>query len=195
LRLTEFKVGYAFYHDLADSAFSFRRIKASVRSEHDVRLPNNKTASLRSAWANFLCPVGRSRKYCTAGTLALNAEVSAAYTGTGSVVPFYLDETLGGADIYGNDTLRGFVDYRFRGPSRMLFQAEFRHRVWGPFGLYTFADSGKVAQTSADLVFEHMRHDYGIGMYISATNRIVLRAYLGFGSREGIRPNFKPAAL
>jgi len=110
-------------------------------------------------------------------------------------VPFYLDETLGGADIYGNDTLRGFVDYRFRGPSRMLFQAEFRHRVWGPFGLYTFADSGKVAQTSSDLAFEHMRHDYGIGMYISATNRIVLRAYLGFGSGEGIRPNFKPAAL
>lgn len=192
-RLTNLKLGYDFYHDVQDTQLSFRRLRASVRSEYDLRLPNKNTASHRSALANFLCPVGRGAVYCTAGTFALGAEVAAAYTGQNNRVPFYFGETLGGADIYGNDTLRGFVDYRFRGPSRMLYQAEYRHRVWGPLGAFTFADSGRVAEIPSDLAFEHMRHDYGIGLYVSATNRIVFRAYMGFGTGEGIRPNAKPS--
>ena len=43
-------------------------------------------------------------------------------------MPFYLMPTLGG-----NDTLRGFREYRFRGPHAILLQAEYRWEIWiGP---------------------------------------------------------------
>jgi hypothetical protein len=106
-------------------------------------------------------------------------------------VPFYFQETLGGADINGNDTLRGFVDYRFRGASRILFQAEYRHGIWGPLGFLSFYDLGRVAQRPSDISFDHTRHDIGVGLTISATNRVVTRMYVGFGTGEGIRPNYK----
>jgi hypothetical protein len=167
-----------------------------VRSEQDIRIPSHHTASNRSAFQNLACPELRSRKQCSAGTVSFLASVSASYTGQASSVPFYLDETLGGADIYGNDTLRGFADYRFRGPSRMLFQAEYRHQVWGPVGFLSFADAGRVSASATDLAFEHLQHDFRMGLYVSATNRVVFRAYIGFGTREGIRPNGKfPSAL
>jgi hypothetical protein len=36
-----------------------------------------------------------------------------------------------------------------------------------------------------------LKHDIGLGFYVQAANRIVLRAYIGFGSGEGNRPNYK----
>ena len=53
------------------------------------------------------------------------------------------------------------------------------------------ADTGRVAMRPSDLAFEHLRHAVGLGIYISATNRVVFRAYVGFGTGEGIKPNFK----
>ena len=126
-----------------------------------------------------------------AGTIDIVGHVAAAYVGGNSVVPFYLAETLGGADIYGNDTLRGYADYRFRGPSRMFYQAEYRHDLWGPIGFLAFYDVGRVADRPSDLAFQHLRHDFGVGVTLSATNRIVFRAYMGFGTGEGVRPNGK----
>ena len=190
-KFLDLRVGDAFYEDLDGSQFSFQRLTATARTEYDILLPSLGTASRRRAWKQFLCPSSRGARHCSVGTLDIVAHVSAAYTGTNSQVPFYLDETLGGADINGNDTLRGYVDYRFRGPSRMLFQAEYRHGVWGPIGLLGFYDVGRVAERPSDLAFEHLRHDFGLGMTISATNRVVFRAYIGFGTGEGIRPNAK----
>ena len=187
----DFRVGYAFYHDLDGSQFSFRRLTATARTEYEILLPSVGVASRRSVWKQFLCPATRGARHCSAGKLDVLAHISAAYTGTNSSVPFYFDETLGGADIYGNDTLRGYVDYRFRGPSRMLFQGEYRHGIWGPIGFLGFYDVGRVATRPSDLAFEHLRHDFGLGMTISATNRVVFRAYIGFGTGDGIRPNAK----
>ena len=77
-----------------------------------------------------MCPTLRSGTRCSLGDLNLLATVVASYTGANGQVPFYFDQTLGGADINGDDTLRGYADYRFRAPSSVLFQLEYRRVLW-----------------------------------------------------------------
>ena len=59
---------------------------------------------------------------------------------SGQTMPFYLMPSLGG-----NDTLRGFRDYRFRGPHALLLQAEYRFEIWSGLDAALFYDAGKVA--------------------------------------------------
>ncbi len=139
----------------------------------------------------FLCPTIRSFDRCSPGKVSLSGILNIAYTRPGSDVPFYFGETLGGADLNGNDTLRGFVDYRFRGPSRVFFQAEYRHPLWGPVGMLAFFDIGKVGVLPSDLTLENLRHDTGFGVYLQAGQKVLFRAYVAFGSGEGLRPNYK----
>jgi hypothetical protein len=190
-RFSDLRLGYAFYQDLDTTRYSFQRFSATSQTEYQLRLPSIGTASHRSAVQNFLCPEMRGAHHCSPGNISIVGSVSMARTGSGSVVPFYLQDTLGGATIDGVDTLRGFVDYRFRGPSRMFFQTEYRHGIWGPIGFLSFYDVGRVAQRPSDLAFDHLRHDFGLGVTISATNRVVVRAYVAFGTGEAIRPNAK----
>ncbi|MEP6755966.1 MAG: hypothetical protein ABJA67_10735 [Chthonomonadales bacterium] len=190
-RFTDLKLRYAFYHDLDTSRYSFQQFSATSETEYQLRIPSVGTASHRSALKNFLCPEMRGAHHCSLGTLSVLDSLTVAQIGKGSVVPFYLQPTLGGATVDGSDTLRGFVDFRFRGPDRMFFQTEYRHAIWGPVGLISFYDVGRVAQTVSDLSFVHLRHDFGLGLTISATNRVVIRAYVAFGSGEPIRPNAK----
>ena len=75
--------------------------------------------------------------------LTLHGLMTTTYTKGGKTVPFYYQETLGGAgavrefgdEIIGTDgskaTLRGFADLRFRGPHSMLLQAEYGFRSVG----------------------------------------------------------------
>ena len=57
--------------------------------------------------------------------IAARAYVSTSTADAGQTVPFYLMPYLGG-----NDTLRGFREYRFRGPHAVLLQAEYRYEIW-----------------------------------------------------------------
>lgn len=91
----------------------------------------------------------------------------------------------------GYDVLRGFGQYRFRGPSAVLFQVDYRHPLWGPVGLLSFYDMGKVVQERSDLSFAELRHDIGLGLYLHAGNRELARFYIGFGTGEPARPSFK----
>jgi hypothetical protein len=149
-------------------------------------LPSRDTPSHRPATANLLCPSLRSANRCSVGTLQINTSVTASYTEPGRLVPFYLDPTLGGIDINSDDTLRGYRDYRFRGPDAVLFQVEYRHPVWGPLGLLGFYDLGNVAEQAGDLSLSGMRHDLGLGIYFHAGNRELVRFYVGFGA-DGAR--------
>jgi hypothetical protein len=192
LKFSELTTGYAFYHDLDSRRYSFRQFRATSRTEYDVLIQTEHTGSNRSAVSTFLC-TPKPAKECSLGTLAVFAGVTLAQTSANSQVPFYSQPTLGGADIQGRDTLRGFRDYRFRAPNMMLLKAEYRHGVWGPVGFLSFIDLGLVAPKASDLAIEHMRHGIGVGAYFSAGNIIVLRMYVGFGTGEGIRPNAKLA--
>lgn len=133
---------------------------------------------------------------CSLGTILLHGLLTASYASNENAIPFFLQPTLGGTDILGNDTLRGLVDYRLRAPNRVLMQAELDKDIYSPVGIMVFYDTGKVALTPGDLSLSQLRHDIGVGLYLKANNKILIRAYIGFGTGEGSKMNYKwPSAL
>jgi hypothetical protein len=112
--------------------------------------------------------------------LAGRALISTTDAGAGSVIPYYLLPSLGG-----NDTLRGFRAYRFRGPHSLLLQGEYRFEVWSGFDAALFADAGKVAMRREDLNFSDLERDFGIGFRFNTDAGVVARIDLAFGSSDG----------
>jgi hypothetical protein len=112
--------------------------------------------------------------------LAARLFVSTSGTPDGSTMPFFYMPTLGG-----NDTLRGFRDYRFRGPHAILMQGEYRWEIWSGLDGALFYDAGKVANRRADLDLDDLEHDYGFGVRFNTNSGVVLRVDAAFGSRDG----------
>jgi hypothetical protein len=189
---TTLRAGYAFYQAMGDPRLSFQRLSGSSDTSIPLWIPSHNTPSHRTRFANAMCPTLRSGTRCSLGDLNLLANVVASYTGANGQVPFYFDQTLGGSDINGDDTLRGYADYRFRAPSSVLFQLEYRRVLWGPLGLLSFYDTGKVALLPSDISLGQLRHDIGFGLYLRAGNHEVARLYIAFGTGEGtqVKPKF-----
>jgi surface antigen Omp85-like protein len=108
------------------------------------------------------------------------AEVVTTDVSSGQQIPFYLMPTLGG-----NDSLRGFREYRFRGPHALLLQGEYRFEIWSALDGALFYDTGKVADRRSDLDFNHLEHDYGFGFRFNTDNAVIMRVDAGFGSQDG----------
>jgi hypothetical protein len=119
------------------------------------------------------------------GSVSLRALVSKSQVGAGSVVPFYLQRTLGGSDINGERALASYDDYRFRGPHLMLFQENFEHAIWGPIGASVLLEQGAVATQEAGLGSSRFRHSLGIGATIRAGGFPVINASWHTGGPEG----------
>lgn len=203
----EAQITYTHFSDLGSKQFSFQRLEGFASLSFDLSKPLPKPApgrslldqSERSWWRNALC-MENARKGCDIGSITTSTLVTTSYTSSGSAVPFYLQPTLGGADFEGIDTLRGFVDYRFRAPNRLLMQINFDKAVAnlgvkgkpvGKYGLYAFFDAGNVSASPGGLASRGLRTDAGVGASVSVQNKVVLRAYFGFGSGEGSHPNAK----
>jgi len=190
---TKLRGTYEHFTDLNSGTYTFDRMSGFATTSFDLR-KRISTLTL-PAWKSVFC-APMSGGQCSMGQLVFNGLVTASYAGSGKLVPFYFQPTLGGTDIDGVDTLRGLGDYRLRAPNRVLLQGQFDHPVWWFFGISGFYDVGKVALNPGDLTLSHLRHDLGIGAYIKVQNKVVLRAYIGFGGGEGIHPNAKfPSAL
>jgi hypothetical protein len=112
--------------------------------------------------------------------LAARLKVSTTDVGEDERVPFFLLPTLGG-----NDTLRGFRAYRFRGQHSILAQAEYRWEIWSAFDAALFYDAGKVTLRREDLNFKSLEQDYGFGFRFNTDNGIVVRIDAAFGSADG----------
>ncbi len=108
------------------------------------------------------------------------ALVTTTDAGAGHAVPFYEMPTLGG-----HTTLRGFRNYRFRGPHALLLQGEYRIELWSALDLAFFYDAGKVADRRSALDFSDLERDYGFGFRFNTDNGIVMRIDAAFGSRDG----------
>jgi hypothetical protein len=188
---TDVRLTYDHFHDVNSGTSTFDRLQAFAIESFEIRrnIPRHSLPR-RKWWQNVLCQ-GIVGDQCRLGNIVLDGLVTTSFTGNRNSVPFYYQETLGGSDINGLDTIRGLVDYRLRAPNRLLLQADFYHDIWGPFGILGFVDTGRVALTPSDLSFSDLRHDFGAGAYIRAGGNIVLRAYIAFGAGEGSHPNAK----
>jgi hypothetical protein len=134
--------------------------------------------------------------------LTLHQLYSGARAASGSRVPFYLMQTLGGVgdvrsfndQILGSDatkaTLRGFRDLRFRGPYLLLLQAEYRLKVRGPVDMTAFLDAGTVATRRGALDLSRLRHSYGFSTSVMTIDATAVRADFGFGGSEGFHVFF-----
>lgn len=112
--------------------------------------------------------------------IALRGFVSTAQADDGREVPFYMMPALGG-----NDTLRGFRDYRFRGPHALLLSAEYRWEIWSGLDAALFYDAGKVALRRSDIDFSDLESNYGFGFRFNTDNGVIFRVDAAFGSRDG----------
>jgi hypothetical protein len=118
------------------------------------------------------------------GSIGFRVLVSAATASGGNRVPFYLQPTLGGADINGELLLASYQDYRFRGPYLIAMQERLEHSIWGPFGVFVLAEQGKVALDRADLDFSGLTASTTIGLTLRAGGFPMVNLSFSWG-REG----------
>ncbi len=159
------------FHEASNGPFSFRRA--------DV------------AWVQSYTPdVRRNDSDIDLGTISLVSRLVTSIAPAGNSVPFYLQPTLGGADIFNQDVLRSYHDYRFRAPHVLSFQTEYEHKIKGPLGALLFWDVGKVAQARSDLDVSHLRHSFGFGITFRTGGFPVFKLYYALGGREGSHINY-----
>jgi len=103
-----------------------------------------------------------------------------------SVVPFYLDPTIGGSDINGQPLLASYPDYRFRAPNLIVLRETIEHAVPKlPLGVYFSADQGKVAMRRDDIDFSSLRKSYTVGLTVHAGGLPVVYLLFAWGGGEG----------
>ncbi len=178
------RVGYDFYQDAGSGLYSTRRFSMDVLQKF---YPESQKEPNGGAGGS----VRKQVKYDS--VFYLGGRFAAASAADANVVPFYLMDTIGGSDINNVATLRGFQDYRFRGPDLFTIQTQYERRLWGPVGILAFYDAGEVAGRVTDLSFSTLRQSFGTGLTIWSGNKVWFRAYIGLGSGEGRHTYFRIA--
>lgn len=176
-----------------DTHYSFRRWTADLGHEfplyHKVRL-----VAARDQNGPDSCSAGSTTVECPRISLSQNLEGSVSVrllmvgsvANAGSVVPFYLDPTIGGSDVNGQPLLASFPDYRFRGPNVLLLRGTFEHSLWKlPAGFLFSVDEGRVGLRRDDIAFEHLRHSFTTGLTLHAGGLPVVYLLFAFGGGEG----------
>jgi hypothetical protein len=128
-------------------------------------------------------------KYATSrnlnGSINIRLLLSESINSATSAVPFYFQQTLGGADINGAMALGSYNDYRFRAPNLLLLEQSFEHSIWGPFGFKFQADEGRVALTRSDVGFDHLKHSFAAGLTLRAGAFPMVQLMFAWGGPEG----------
>lgn len=197
----DYLVSYDYYHDLENARFSFHKFNTDLTNTFPLKVHGKfeEDPKHKHPVRDWFCDLPRgANKVCEFGYFKVRGVLTLETAAAGQRVPFYFQPTLGGADLYNIDTLRGFLDYRFRAPNLMYIQTEYGHSLPWKFrwmGFMAFYETGRVGTTAGDLGFNQLHHDIGLGFTVSAANHIVARAYIGFGTGEGSRMNYKLGSL
>jgi hypothetical protein len=117
--------------------------------------------------------------------LALHGWAVFSDPSNGPDVPFYLMPSLGG-----DNTLRGYNDYRFHDNDMQSFNIESRWALVAHVDLAVFIDAGKVAPRAGDLDFTHLKTSYGMGFRVHNRAWTLGRMDIGH-SAEGWRIFFQ----
>lgn len=100
--------------------------------------------------------------------IAVHAGAVFSSTAADREIPFYLLPSLGG-----NNTLRGFDDYRFHDRHLLVVNAESRWALMPHVDAAAFADAGNVASRVGDLDLE--RISYGVGARVHTGTSTIAR--------------------
>lgn len=130
------------------------------------------------------CPKPYVRNF--EGTIGFRVFSVLSMTPGGTMVPFYFQPTLGGADINGNPSLASYQDYRFRAPNVLLIRENFEHSIWNlPVGFALMADEGKVALARGDIGPNPWRRSYSAGLTLRAGGFPQVYLLFSWGGNEG----------
>jgi hypothetical protein len=140
--------------------------------------------------ARYICESNKRTDECNFGQLDVKARLVLTQTSGANQVPFYLEPTLGGTDIDGRVTLRGWDNYRFRGLDLAVVQVEYGFPVYDPIGVFVFYDAGTVGNTASDLAISHFRQDAGPGISIRLKGNILAQTFFAFGAGHGGQWNY-----
>lgn len=170
---------------------------AIVADTRDHRSHPVRGGLYRAAWATYSDRGGGTftfRRYEVEGAhfvplsadrlvLALHGWSVMSDTTADQIVPFYLQPSLGG-----NNTLRGFADYRFHDRHMLVVNAETRLAIFTHLDGAVFFDAGNVASRVRDL--DLRRTSYGVGIRMHSSRATFARFDVARGS-EGWRFLFK----
>ena len=126
------------------------------------------------------------------GLIALRAWTVFSDPADGHIVPFYMLPSLGG-----QNTLRGYHDYRFHDRDLVAVSVESRWALTTHVDGAVFIDAGTVAPRLGDLDLSALKTSYGVGVRLHTRTTTLGRVDVGI-SREGWRVMFKmndPLAL
>lgn len=101
-----------------------------------------------------------------------------------SAVPFFEKPILGG-----KETMRGFREFRYRDDNALLFNVEYRWRIWQFADAVLFVDEGQVAADPGDFGISRFRNSHGLGFRFRSKQRQIFRVDVGH-SGEGWRYYF-----
>ena len=101
-----------------------------------------------------------------------------------ATVPFYQLPYVGG-----DFTLRGYDEFRFRGPPHgLLYNLEYRYKVWHHADMVLFGDAGKVFDDVHQWGFTDLRYSYGVGLRFITARSAYFRIGVAFSKER--RPRF-----
>jgi hypothetical protein len=143
-----YRASAAAYSDRDTGAFSFRRYEAEA--------------------AQFV-PLAGERV-----VFALHGWVVGSETAAGSVIPFYLQPSLGGGN-----TLRAYTDYRFHDRNLLIVNVESRIALFTHIDAALFVDAGNVASRFSDLNVD--KRAYGFGLRAHTRNATFARVDIAHG--------------
>jgi hypothetical protein len=101
-------------------------------------------------------------------------------------VPFYLQPTIGGADINDENVLRGYHNYRFRDPNLVAYELNYERQIFDPLGIRLFGQYGKVGTHASDLGFGGLKSSVGASLTFRLGGAAVAELSFGWSHAEGV---------
>lgn len=153
-------VTYAFHGAVSGGDFSFNRVEGRWKIGY--------------GFDPIIGSVRFSARFLVSDPLARNS------------VPFYLQPTLGGADINDENNLRGYSNYRFRDRSLVAYEASYERQIWDPIGIRIFGQFGKVGGDLSDLGFNSLKSSAGFSLTFRLGGAAVAELSFGWSKPSGL---------
>ena len=102
-------------------------------------------------------------------------------------VPFYLQPTLGGADIHDENLLRSYANYRFRDRNLVAYEISYERQIVDPLGIRVFGELGKVGRHPGDLGFDGLKYSAGVGATFRLGGQTFFEISFAWGGGEGMQ--------